>query len=49
MLLLAGCTSQKIMTEQKIAEYQIITKDICRENPHEVRLAQVLYNEMISN
>jgi hypothetical protein len=49
MLLLTGCTSQKVMTEQKIAEYQIITKDVCRENQHEVRLAQALYTEMIRN
>ncbi len=26
-----------------------MTKDICVDNPHEVYLAQVLYNEMFKN
>ena len=37
-----GCASQnKMMTE-----YKNITKDISRDNPKEVILAQHLYNEM---
>ena len=37
-----GCASQnKMMTE-----YKKITKDVSRDNPQEVILAQHLYNEM---
>ena len=40
--LTASCASQnKMMTE-----YKELTKDVCRENPHEVVLAQHLYNKM---
>jgi hypothetical protein len=40
-----GCASAR---EAKIAEYKKLTKDICRDNNHEVRLAQILYNKMLN-
>jgi lipoprotein NlpI len=40
---LVGCASAK---QTKMEEYRILTQDICRDNPHEVMLAQLLYNEM---
>lgn len=39
---LGSCASQnKMMTE-----YKEMTKDVCVDNPHEVVLAQYLYNTM---
>ena len=39
---LGSCASQsKMMTE-----YKELTKDVCVDNEHEVRLAQHLYNTM---
>ena len=39
---LGSCASQNAM----MAEYKQLTKDICKENHHEVVLAQHLYNKM---
>ena len=42
---LGSCASQnKMMTE-----YKKLTKDVCVHNPHEVVLAQHLYNTMRKN
>ena len=40
---LVGCASVK---QTKMEEYRVLTQDVCRDNPHEVMLAQLLYNEM---
>ena len=42
-VLVTGCASAK---QTKMEEYRVLTQDVCRDNPHEVRLAQLLYNEM---
>ena len=42
--MMMSCASVR---KQRIAEYRELTKDICKDNKHEVRLAQILYNEMI--
>jgi len=41
-----SCASAR---SEKLAKFKKITKDICRDNPHEVKLAQVLYNEIVNN
>lgn len=38
-----GCASAK---KTKIEAYKLATKDICKDNPHEVYLAQLLYLEI---
>lgn len=40
--LIASCASQNT----PMTEYKKLTKDVCRDNPHEVVLAQALYNQM---
>jgi hypothetical protein len=47
ILLAATMMSCASARKQRIAEYKELTKDICKDNKHEVRLAQILYNEMI--
>ena len=47
ILLVATMMSCASARKQRIAEYKELTKDICKDNKHEVRLAQILYNEMI--
>jgi hypothetical protein len=39
---LGSCASQNTM----MVEYKELTKDVCKENHHEVVLAQHLYNKM---
>jgi hypothetical protein len=39
---LGACASQNTM----MTEYKKLTKDVCHDNPHEVVLAQHLYNKM---
>ena len=41
-----SCASAR---ETRVAEYREITKDICRDNPHEIRLAQQLYISYVVN
>lgn len=41
---LVGCASAR---NKRLAEYKKITKDICVDNHHEVKLAQILYNKML--
>lgn len=42
-VLVMGCASSK---ELKMEKYRLATEGVCRDNPHEVRLAQLLYLEM---
>jgi hypothetical protein len=42
--LLMGCASAKV---EKMIEFKQLTKDVCVDNPVEVRLAQALYVEMV--
>lgn len=39
-----SCASAR---NKKLAKYKEITKDVCIDNPNEVRLAQALYVEMV--
>lgn len=39
-----GCASAR---DKQITEYKEITKDICIDNPHEVKLAQELFTKMV--
>lgn len=48
-ILVATMLSCASARNEKIAKYKEITKDICRDNPHEVELAQVLYLEIVRN
>lgn len=48
ILLAATMLSCASARKQKIAEYKELTKDICKDNKHEVRLAQILYNKMLN-
>jgi hypothetical protein len=48
IVMMTSCvTQQELMAEKKL-KFKELTKDICVENPHEVRLAQALYNEIIN-
>jgi hypothetical protein len=40
--LMASCATQATF----YSEYQKLTKNVCTDNPHEVVLAQHLYNKM---
>ena len=40
--LMASCKTQATF----YSEYKKLTEDVCRDNPHEVVLAQYLYNKM---
>lgn len=42
-VLVMGCASAKKL---KMEKYRLATEDVCRDNPHEVLLAQLLYLEM---
>jgi hypothetical protein len=48
ILLVATMMSCASARKQRIAEYKELTKDICKDNKHEVRLAQILYNKMLN-
>ncbi len=49
MLLTACGGIQPQLMKVKRSQFKELTKDICVENPQEVYLAQVLYNEMFKN
>lgn len=49
MILAATMLSCASAREQKIAEYKELTKDICIDNPHEIKLAQQLYISYVRN
>ena len=40
-----GCTSAR---EKNLTRFKELTKDVCIDNPHEVKLAQMLYNEIVN-
>ena len=40
--MMTACASQNTM----MTEYKELTKNVCTDNPHEVVLAQHLYNKM---
>ena len=49
MIILAAtilsCASAR---EKSLTRFKEITKDVCIDNPHEVKLAQILFNEMVN-
>jgi len=49
ILLVATTVSCASARKQRIAEYKELTKDICKDNPHEIRLAQQLYISYVNN
>ena len=49
ILLAATILSCASARNERIAEYRYITKDVCRDNPHEIYLAQSLYLHMVIN
>ncbi len=48
ILLVATTVSCASARKTRVAEYKELTKDICKDNKHEVRLAQILYNKMLN-
>ena len=51
-IVLIGCGTQQVIPQQKVIQskkqkFQNLTKDICIENEHEVRLAQALWIEIM--
>ena len=49
-LFLVGCGTTKLtLREQNKMVFKELTKDVCRDNPHEIFLAQNLYKEMVLN
>ena len=49
IILVAAMSSCASVRTERIAEFKEITKDVCLDNPNEVRLAQHLYKEMVVN
>ena len=49
MIILAAtilsCASAR---EKNLTRFKEITKDVCIDNPQEVKLAQILYNEIVN-
>ncbi len=43
--LMASCATQR---EINLERFKYVTKDVCTDNPHEVKLAQILYNEIVN-
>lgn len=43
MILITGCATAK---NEKMNEFKLLTQDVCKDNPHEVKLAQLLYLKM---
>jgi len=41
-------TSCATTREANLIKFKEITKDVCIDNPHEVKLAQILYNEIVN-
>ena len=40
-----SCASAR---EKNLIRFKELTKDVCVDNPHEVKLAQILYNEIVN-
>jgi len=49
IIVAATMVSCATVRQKKIAEFREATKDICIDNPHEVKLAQILYIQMVNN
>ena len=49
ILLVATTVSCASARKTRVAEYKEITKDVCLDNPHEVKLAQQLYISYVRN
>ena len=47
LLLMASCGTQQQVIQLNKKRFEDLTKDICIENKHEVRLAQALWNEIM--
>ena len=43
--LMVSCATQR---EINLERFKYVTKDVCIDNPHEVKLAQILYNEIVN-
>jgi len=48
VLLVATMLSCASVKEKNLARFKEITKDICIDNANEVKLAQILYNEIVN-
>ena len=48
MLMALGCSTTKNLRDERVAEYRMITRDVCIDNETEVLLAQHLYNYMFN-
>tara|TARA_R110002072_G_scaffold214592_1_gene371794 strand:+ start:215 stop:382 length:168 start_codon:yes stop_codon:yes gene_type:complete len=48
ILLVATMMSCASAREKSLTRFKEITKDVCIDNPHEVKLAQILFNEMVN-
>ena len=47
LVALSSCSAAKLERAEQYELYKNITKDVCADNPHEVLLAQHLYNQML--
>ena len=47
VILMASCGVQQQVVQLNRERFQNLTKDICIENEHEVRLAQALWKEIM--
>jgi hypothetical protein len=48
ILLVATMMSCASAREENLKRFKKLTKDVCVDNPHEVKLAQILYNEVVN-
>jgi len=48
ILLVATLMSCASAREKNLTRFKEITKDVCIDNSHEVKLAQILFNEMVN-
>ncbi len=42
---MTSCASAR---EKNLTRFKELTKDVCVDNAHEVKLAQILFNEMVN-
>lgn len=47
-MLVATMISCASAREKSLTRFKEITKDVCVDNAHEVKLAQILYNEIVN-
>ena len=48
ILLVATMLSCASARETNLNKFKELTKDVCIDNPHEVKLAQILYNKIVN-